>query len=393
MTLSLQQDINKEWEKFVCSNYTNLSSDEEDDEEDEEDEEDEFKNFDENIEIIKNIRVSNIESELKEAPKASDIYISTKTKIAYLNMPIDLKLFWNIPVISYYTPQNGVIKKQIKVNCASMEELLEIQEKLKQEKHYNEHIITSINNPNGRIKFKDIRKISIGLCKKDIMSYRCKKKSAFYNCFVLILRMKVDQIFKEFHVKVFNTGKLEIPGIQRDDVFDMVLEFVKNILQSYILDFKLEYKHEFCETVLINSNFNCGFFINRENFYDILKMKYNIQAIFDPCSYPGIQCKFYYNPELGVQTGSQISQQNKHLYKNIKKVSFMIFRTGSVLIVGKCDESVLRIIYKFLVDILKNEYHNIKQNFGEQIDNADIKKVNIKDKKKKIRKKNIMVNV
>jgi hypothetical protein len=71
----------------------------------------------------------------------------------------------------------------------------------------------------------------------------------------------------------------------------------------------------------------------------------------------------------------------------------MIFRTGSVLIVGKCDESVLRIIYRFLVDILKNEYHNIKQNFVEQIDNSDMKKTNIKDKKKKIRKKNIVVSV
>jgi hypothetical protein len=31
---------------------------------------------------------------------------------------------------------------------------------------------TSINNPLGRIKFKDIRKISIGISKKDILSYK-----------------------------------------------------------------------------------------------------------------------------------------------------------------------------------------------------------------------------
>jgi hypothetical protein len=57
---------------------------------------------------------------------------------------------------------------------------------------------------------------------------------------------------------------------------------------------------------LINSNFNCGFFINREALYDILKFKYNLQSIYDPCSYPGIQCKFYYNPDVGFQNGSQI---------------------------------------------------------------------------------------
>ena len=382
------QNINKEWQNFICSNYTNLSSDDEEDDDFEEDEKEGIPN---------NLHLSNnhLFCDSEEPPKASDIYISTKTKIAYLNQPIDLTIFWNIPVISYASPMNGVIKKQIKINCMNIEELEIVQDRLKKEKHYEDQIITSINNPNGRIKFKDIRKVSIGLCKKDIMSYRCKKKSAFYNCFVLILRLKINNVFKEFHVKVFNTGKLELPGIQKEDVFEMILEFVKNILQPNV-ETCLKYKEESCETVLINSNFNCGFFINREVFYDILKVKYNIQAIFDPCSYPGIQCKFYYNPEVGIQTGSQISEQNKHLYKNIKKVSFMIFRTGSVLIVGKCDESVLTIIYKFLTQILQDEYKNISQkNPNKQVSQSGTELSTYVDncKKKKIRKKNIIVSV
>lgn len=391
-------NINKEWENFICSNYTNLSSDADDD-----DDEDNINLniFDENEELIqKNSCINNhLFCDSLEPPKPTDIYISTKTKIAYLNQPIDLNIFWNIPVISYANPTNGVVKKQIKINCVTMEELNAIREKLKQEIYYDEHVITSINNPEGRIKFKDIRKISIGICKKDIMSYRCKKKSAFYNCFVLILRVKINQIFKEFHVKVFNTGKLEIPGIQKDDVYFMILDFVKNILQPYI-EIPIKYKEEACETVLINSNFNCGFFINREVFYDILKVKYNIQAIYDPCSYPGIQCKFYYNPEIGIQTGSQISEQNKDLYKDIKKVSFMVFRTGSILIVGKCDENILNIIYDFLVHILRDEYKNISQKNPNKIMNSEpdhlstngntnVNANNIK--KKKIRKKNIFV--
>jgi hypothetical protein len=153
-------------------------------------------------------------------PKPTDIYISTKSKIAYLNRTIDLKqIFWDVPVIPYSTPRNGVIKKQIKFNSTTPEELNIMQEKLTQELYYEEQIITSINNPAGRVKFKDIRKLSVGISKKDIMSYRCKKKSAFYNCFVMILRIKIGQIFKEFHIKVFNTGKLEIPGIQTDEIY------------------------------------------------------------------------------------------------------------------------------------------------------------------------------
>jgi len=375
--MSTNMNIDKEWENFISSSYNDDISDDE--------EEEINNNF---LKINEEFVSANISMEINlETPKASNIYISTKTKIAYLSIPIDLReVFWCVPVIPYAKPCNGVIKKQMKFNSSTVEELDFIQDKIKQETYFEEHVITNINNPNGRIKFKDIRKISIGISKKDIMSYRCKKKSAFYNCFVLILRMKVDQIFKEFHVKVFNTGKLEIPGVQNEDTFQKLLLQVIVTLQPFIKE-KLDYKPNSEETVLINSNFNCGFFINREELYDILKLKYNIQSIYDPCSYPGIQCKFYYNPDIGIQTGSQISEENKVLYKDIKEVSFMIFRTGSVLIVGKCDEHILMTIYEFLKIVLNNEYKNICQKNLKPVD------TNIKDKKKKIRKKNITVNI
>ena len=372
--MALSTDIDNEWENFISSNYKDDISDEDDD-----------------IDILnlsnEEILSPNMSVELQhETPKATNIYISTKTKIAYLNIHIDLKeLFWKIPVIPYAKQCNGVIKKQMKFNSLVKEDLAFIKEKLEPENYYEEHIITHIDNPDGRIKFKDTRKISIGISKKDILSYRCKKKSAFYNCFVLILRMKIESIFKEFHVKVFNTGKLEIPGIQSEQVFGLVMQQILDTLQPYI-DNNLAYQDNSNETVLINSNFNCGFYINREILYDILKSKYNIQAIYDPCSYPGIQCKFYYNPEVGIQNGCQITEENKYIYKNIKEVSFMIFRTGSVLIVGRCDENVLMIIYEFLKIVLANEYKNICQKHIKTTDDN-------KDKKKKIRRKNILIEV
>jgi hypothetical protein len=375
--------IDTEWEKFISSNYSDdISSDDEDD--------------NNNNEFIKekdnNFISANLISEFNaEVPKASSIYISTKTKIAYLNMQINLKqIFWQIPVIPYAEPSNGVIKKQMKFNSDCIEDLNFINDKLKSQYYYEEHIITHIDNPTGRIKFKDTRKISIGISKKDIMSYRCKKKSAFYNCFVLILRLKVDSTFKEFHVKVFNTGKLEIPGIQNEEVFNIILNQVLGILQPYVED-TLMYKFDTNETVLINSNFNCGFFINREALFDILKFKYNIHCIYDPCSYPGIQCKFYYNPDVEIQNGSQISEENRHLYKNIREVSFMIFRTGSVLIVGRCDENVLIQIYEFLKIILNNEFNLICQKNIKCNDTSAA--LLIKDKKKKIRRKNITIEI
>ena len=374
-------NIDKEWENFISSGYEDdISSDDDTDRE---------------FPLINEDFVSadvSIDFDCSKTPKASDIYISTKTKIAYLNVPIELKdVFWNIPIIPYAKPCNGVIKKQMKFNSSNTEELDFIREKLKGETYYEENIITSINNPTGRIKFKDIRKVSIGISKKDIMSYRSKKKSAFYNCFVIIIRMKIKDSFKEFHVKIFNTGKLEIPGIQNEESFQILLQQIIETLQPHTTE-KLCYKENTDETVLINSNFNCGYFINREALYDILKFKYNIQSIYDPCSYPGIQCKFYYNSDIGIQSGSQISEENKSLYKNIQQVSFMIFRTGSVLIVGKCDENVLFIIYDFLKVILTQEFAQIRQkNTKISENNENNITTSTKEKRKKIRRKTIII--
>jgi len=292
-----------------------------------------------------------------EAPPCSDIYISTKTKIAYLNQSIHLAdTYWKLPIIPYHLPCEGIVKKQMKFNSTSQEELNSILSQVPKDSYVNEYVITQIINPEGRIKFKDVRKISIGLCKKDIISYRGKRKGAFYNCFVLMLRILHEGEYKEIHVKVFNTGKLEIPGMQQDSMQAKVLHLLIKIMGDSIgYEKKIGYIEDKCDTVLINSNFRCGFYLSREELYEILKTKYRINCSYDSCSYPGIQSEFYYNPAIKVQTG----QQPKEMNDTIVKVSFMIFRTGSALIVGKCTENVLHIIYNFLCKLLADEYKTI----------------------------------
>ena len=105
-------NINDEWENFKRYNEG-------------EGEEDELEIPDYNSTStsfeLDNNTTSNINTN-SQIPKATNIYISTKTKIAYLNAFIDLKtLFWLVPVIPYAIPTNGVIKKQIKFNSLLQE--------------------------------------------------------------------------------------------------------------------------------------------------------------------------------------------------------------------------------------------------------------------------------
>ena len=301
----------------------------------------------------------------------SPIYISTKTKIAYLNKPVSIyDVFWNIPVQHYYKRCEGVIKKQIKFQTTDPAVVASIKEKLQQQpRYYEEFIIEHIDNPNGRIPYKDQRKVSIGLSKKDLGNGNNKKKRAFFNCFVLILRInggiappeerapEDDILYKEMHVKVFNTGKLEIPGIQEDNTLIQVLQLLVKVLRPFLGD-DLDYLRNRCETALINSNFNCGFYIDRDQLFQLLKYKYRMNCNYDSCSYPGIQSKFYYIPSK--RPDEQNGQQPVSMDMPYYEVSFMLFRTGSILIVGKCNEDILNVIYRFICSILETEYSTIQ---------------------------------
>jgi len=344
--------------------------------------------------------------------ECGDLYISTKTKVLFLNKSgIDLNaLFWSVPVIEYWRPIEGVVNKQIKIESNTAEEYEELVKKLKTIPYYTESAIKQINNPSARrIKFKDQRKITVGVCKKDIMNCRGRVRKAFDNCFAIILRYKSNcppgqsgldntSAFREIHVKIFSTGKLEIPGILNDQMLDKTREMLLAVLTPYFesnpdetalntgpLKF-LESNTE--ENVLINSNFNCGFFVNRDKLFAILREKHEIETSFDPCIYPGIKCKFYFNHELGFDTEVQngiITEEDRNqkmselsINKKYTEVSFMIFRTGSCLIVGNCTEKILTYVYDYIKAILMEEKHNIMTVSEQQ---------QVKNKKPKQRKR------
>ena len=330
-------------------------------------------------------------------PECEELYISTQTKVLFLNQPVDINtIFWKIIVIPYWKPSEGVVKKQMKIVSKTPEEFQEYRSKLQDIHYYTENIIKQIDNPTARrIKFKDERKITIGISKKDIMNCRGKVKNAFYNCFAIIFRIQDKNYdYREIHVKIFNTGKLEIPGIVDNGLLETVKTMILDLLSPHnevpfsFIDNAKE------DSVLINSNFNCGFFINRERLHSILRSdKYQIESAYDSCSYPGVKCKFYFNNEGGFDTEkqhgrickedtklkmSELDDNNKYTV-----VSFMIFRTGSCLIVGNCSEEVLRFIFNFIRTILQKEYHNIYTP-------TEISEV--KTKKTKLRKRTIVIS-
>lgn len=374
--------IDDEWENFMLGKPDKRNRD--DKNEDDEDNDDD--------EVI-----------IPDIPQCRDLYISTKTKKPFLNIDdkIDiLNLFWKIPVIEYWTPIEGIVKKQMKIVCKTEAETAELEQRRTIEYYFKDKkIVKQTENTNRKTKYKDERKISVGLNTKDVMNCRGKEGGgAMYNCIALTIRFKnANNTFIEIHVKIFNTGKLEIPGILDATLYERIKVFILQVLSQHFLPHVLDFRAPTSENVIINSNFYVGFNINRDVLHGILRSeKYKIDTIYDSCTYPAVKSKFYFCNALGfdpvLQRGT-IQQEDRALKtKDIMvsdkytKVSFMVFRTGSCLIVGNCTEEVLMFVYEFVKKVLTDEYEKIYVDGGEET--PESKKA---QKKTKLRKRKMMV--
>lgn len=309
-----------------------------------------------------------------DIPDASPLHLCTKTIIAYINFQkrINLEtLFWKIPIHSYYEPKEGIIKKQIQITCKTNEHLEEVKREYDNvSMRKNSYVIMNVEKKDKLCSFKHIQKIDIGTSKVDVLSTRKKKikQKAFYNCFTMVFRVyhKEKEEYKEIHVKLFNTGKLEIPGITQDSVLFHTLDLLISYIKPYITNetIPLSYSKDI-ENVLINMKFHAGFNIRREVMYEIMRNKYNIIASYESTGYPGVKCKFYYNKYKDEQDGrcncESLCEKSKAKYDDTKckEISFMIFRTGNILILGHSNIEIFYKIYDFLKYILKTEFHLI----------------------------------
>ena len=328
---------------------------------------------------------------IKKCPKSSDIRISTKVKVMLLNVKtLEIYyIYWKLHTIKHWEQCEGIIKKQIKYTCYSKKEYDELLNRARLDTSMAivtlKHVEKEITNHHKaedeqQCLFKNVSKVTVGISNKDILNYRTKQKGAFYNCFMLVVRI-IDEfgVFKEVNIKIFNTGKMSFPGMITKYVLDKAIKLITNML-SKILNKQISNITDSIETVLINSNFSCKYFLNRNKLFNILKYDYKLHVTYDPCSYPGIQCKFFDNVINKEQNGQCVcsipcARKGSGLKDgNCREVSFMVFRTGSVLIVGKCDDELLMVVYNFLKNILYDNYEKIYISLNTENNKKKVKK-------------------
>lgn len=264
----------------------------------------------------------------------------------------------------------------------------------------------NIFNVSERIKYVEVGPLHKGYSKKNDVKKRKKKLcKTFYNQLTLIVYSLIYN--KNVNVKIFNNGKMQFTGLRNKYCAYEIIEYIITIIKNQLIIYNkvdtvlnniinkvisdelnivnvsinksyenpivynnndIELSYEPLRVVLINSDFDFKFLINRESLYKII-INNNIFATYEPCIYPGVNIKYYFNKINNLKNGicNCIAKCNGKGSGNgdgkCKRITICVFQSGKAIITGaQLDVQLIEAFIFIKLLILKN-IHSISNNY------------------------------
>tara|TARA_Y100000590_G_scaffold470766_1_gene669742 strand:+ start:25128 stop:26078 length:951 start_codon:yes stop_codon:yes gene_type:complete len=257
-----------------------------------------------------------------------------------------------------------------------------------------------IDNQIKYIEYKNKEVVHVkGINPKNVSPKKISKKGKFYNC--LTIHVEPEFGFRN-NIKLFRNGSISGTGIKKiengKDSLKIILDRIKNIEESVVSyeDSKLD--NADCilndySIALINSDYDISYEINRLELHSMLIKKYKIFSSYEPCIYPGVNSKFYWNEKYKNMehygkcycTVPCDGKGNGSGNGNCKKITIAIFQSGSVIITGARSIEQIYTAYNFINNIFETQSDKLKQLGPSFLTVEDLK---LKDTKKE--RKNII---
>jgi len=208
---------------------------------------------------------------------------------------------------------------------------------------------------------------------KKISKKKASKKKMFFNQATVIVNISP---YKYVNTKLFANGKIQMTGLKDpEDGRKAIQILIGEIKRTFaIIDGEnvcaaknpehLELDE--LRIVLINTDFKANFKIRRPILHKILINRYGLFAKYEPCIYPGVDTKFYWNTDYDRDgichctqkcTGKGYGKGNG----DCKKVTIASFQSGSVIITGARTMQQVRDAYSFINNIFKIHFDEIKK--------------------------------
>lgn len=187
---------------------------------------------------------------------------------------------------------------------------------------------------------------------------KLNKKRTFFNQLTIHLFYN-----KLINIKLFNNGKIQLTGINEISIITNIIQLLIDELSSKDIINK-ETTIQNYKIVLINSDFDIGYKINREVLYRYM-IDHNIFCTYEPCTYPGVNIKYYYNinnNDTGICICDNICHGKSDGIGNnrCKKVTIAVFKSGKIIITGGQNTEQVTKAYQFIKNILTYNYELFK---------------------------------
>jgi len=251
------------------------------------------------------------------------------------------------------------------------------------------------------IEYKNKEVVHVkGINPKNVSPKKISKKGKFYNCLTIHVEPEIG--FRN-NIKLFRNGSISGTGIKKiengEDSLKIILDRIQNIGES-VVSYEVSTKLDNSDCILrdysvalINSDYDISYEINRLELHSMLIKQYKIFSSYEPCIYPGVNSKFYWNEDYKDMehygncyctvpcTGKGCGKGNG----KCKKVTIAIFQSGSVIITGARSIEQIYTAYNFINNIFETQCDKLKQLGPSFLTLEDIK---LKDTKKE--RKNII---
>ena len=227
--------------------------------------------------------------------------------------------------------------------------------------------ISSKINLNNLYKYLEptdtIRYLSFGselskgeITKKIKKPRKDKEKKFFYN------QITIHIFFEKIvNVKIFNNGRIQMTGLKKNnqgkEVIKIFLEEVNKLSEEYKKEIYevSNPKFTWIKTVLINSDFDLHYKVDREALHrSIIDEGY--YSSFEPCIYPGVNIKYYYNKFKGNNGICDCEKMcnGKGKDNTCKKITIAVFNSGKIIITGGNSMEHIEIAYNFIYNFIES---------------------------------------
>ena len=223
-----------------------------------------------------------------------------------------------------------------------------------------------------------------GIKSKQISEKKAKKKKVFFNQITIVVKLGEN----ESNIKLFNNGSISMTGLKSEQIgresVTYLIPLIKKATQVIDDETVNALNSNKCELedfkiVLINSDFYAGFEIKRSELHHLLLNKYKIFSSYEPCIYPGVNSKFYWNslyrdkPHIGKCHCTKMCEGkgNGNGDGQCKKITIATFQSGSVIITGARNIDQVHDAYKFINRVFDENYEMLKKQNAPFLDLED----------------------